>query len=105
MDFNRCIYHYNMVIGIAEAFGQLDPQAPDRKYWVYPINSNRESSGQFDSFYENIRCYPDKFLEYYRMSITTFDELLEKICPYITKQTTPFRNPITAEQRLTITLR
>lgn len=107
MDLNRGIYHFNMVrvIAIAEAFGQLDPQAPDRKYWVHPINSNRESSGQFDAFYENIRCYPDKFVEYFRMSITSFDELLEKIRPHITKQTTPFRNPINAEQRLTITLR
>jgi len=93
------------VIAVARAVGELDLPAPDRRYWVHPINSHRESSGQFNTFYENVRCYPDKFFEYYRMSTTSFDELLLKVRPYITKQTTTFRNPISAEQRLTITLR
>lgn len=107
MNFNRAIYHYNLlkVIAVAEACRELDPPKQDRRYWVHPINSNREEFGQFDAFYDSIRRYPDKFFEYFRMSITSFDELLRKLRPHITKQTTPFRNPISAEQRLTITLR
>ncbi|XP_029342534.1 uncharacterized protein LOC107884642 isoform X2 [Acyrthosiphon pisum] len=61
--------------------------------------------GQFTTFFENIRQYPDKFFEYYRMWISSFDELLKTLRPHITKNTTEFRNPISAEERLTITLR
>lgn len=39
------------------------------------------------------------------MSITSFDELLEKLRPYITKENTQFRNSISAKERLTITLK
>ncbi|KAF0746352.1 protein ALP1-like [Aphis craccivora] len=45
------------------------------------------------------------FFEYYRMSITSFDELLEQLRPHITKKITTFRNPISAEERLTLTIR
>ncbi|XP_016662197.1 uncharacterized protein LOC107884489 [Acyrthosiphon pisum] len=107
MNFNRAVYHYNLlkVIAVAEACGKLDPPKQERKYWVHPINSDREESNKFNIFYENIRCYSEKFFEYYRMSISSFDELLEKIRPFITKQNTTFRNVISPEERLTITLR
>ncbi|KAF0715374.1 DDE Tnp4 domain-containing protein, partial [Aphis craccivora] len=93
------------VIAVAEAFGELDPPKPIVKYWVHPINHDREELNQFDTFYTNLRLYSDKFFEYYRMSKTSFDELLEKLRPYITKENTQFRNSISAEQQLTITLR
>lgn len=100
-------YHTNLikVIAVAEAFGELDPPKSKIKYWVHPINHNREELGQFDYFYNNMRCYPEKFTEYYRMSLPTFDELLDKLRPHITKENTQFRYAISAEQRLTITLR
>jgi len=65
----------------------------------------REESNKFNMFYENIRCYSENFIEYYRMSISSFDELLEKIRPFIKKQNTAFRNAVSLEERLTITLR
>lgn len=107
MNFKQAVYHYNLikVIAIAEACGELDPPKQDRKYWVHPINSDREEANKFNMFYENIRCYSDKFFEYYRMTISSFDELLEKIRPFIKKENTVFRNAISPEERLTITLR
>jgi len=93
------------VVAVAEALGLLDPPKAKRKYWVHPLNTNREKIGQFTTFFENIRQYPDKFFEYYRMSISSFDELLKTLRPHITKNTTEFRNPISAEERLAITLR
>lgn len=89
-------------ISIAEALGLLDKPA-ERKYWVHPINEDRERSGQFKHFFEKIRCYPEKFFDYYRMSISSFDELLEILRPFITKTTTILRHPISVEERLTIT--
>jgi len=107
INFNRAVHDYNLlkVIAVAEACGELDPPKQDRKYWVHPINPDREESNKFNIFYENIRCYSEKFFEYYRMSISSFDELLEKIRPFIGKQNTIFRNAISPEERLTITLR
>ncbi|XP_025194756.1 protein ALP1-like isoform X2 [Melanaphis sacchari] len=93
------------VVAVAEALGLLDPPKVQRRYWVHPLNMDREKIGQFRTFFENIRQYPDKFFEYYRMSISSFDELLKTLRPHITKSTTEFRNPISAEERLTITIR
>ncbi|XP_050064293.1 uncharacterized protein LOC126553165 [Aphis gossypii] len=92
------------VIAVAEAFGLLD-EPVERRYWVHPMNNDREQSEQFKNFFENIRRYPENFFEYYRMSVSSFDELLENVRPHITKTTTTFRKPICAEERLTITLR
>ncbi|XP_022177724.1 protein ALP1-like [Myzus persicae] len=93
------------VIAVAEALGLLDTIKSERRYWVHPLNVEREKTGHFKDFFKNIRRYPQKFFEYYRMSISSFDELLEILRPRITKNTTLFRNPICAEERLTITLR
>jgi len=100
-------YYSNLakVIAVAEAFGELDPPRPIITYWVHPINHGREELNQFNTFYTNLRCYSDKFFEYYRMSISSFDELLGKLRSHITKQDTQSRNSISAEQRLTITSR
>lgn len=105
MDYATYRLYIIKLIAVAEANGELDQPRPKRKYWVHPMNSSREELGQFDDFYKNIRRYPEKFFEYFRMSVISFDELLRRIRPHITKQKTTFRNPISAEQRLTITLR
>ncbi|XP_050066046.1 uncharacterized protein LOC126555597 [Aphis gossypii] len=93
------------VIVAAEALGLLDTIKSERRYWVYLLNVEREKTGHFKIFFENIRRYPQNVFEYYRISISSFDELLEILRPYITETTTLFRNPICAEERLTITLR
>nr|CAH7764282.1 unnamed protein product [Callosobruchus chinensis] len=49
-----------------------------------------------------LRRYPQKFVEYKRMSITSFDLLLLKVRQKITKETTGWRKPIALEERLII---
>lgn len=93
------------VVAVAESFGYLDPPRAERNYWIHPFNTTRESSNRFFTFYEDIRKYPDKFFEYYRMSLSSFDELLLKLRSSINKKTTKFRQPVCAEERLTITIR
>ncbi|KAF0725426.1 protein ALP1-like, partial [Aphis craccivora] len=104
MDYD---YYMNAmkVIAVAEAFGYLNPSRSERSYWIHPFNIVRETNNRFFPFYGDIRKYPNKFVEYYRMYISSFDELLEKLRPYITKKTTKFRRPVCAEERLTITIR
>jgi len=93
------------VISIAESFGYLNSPRREREFWVHPFNKSREENERFKKFYLDIRQYPQKFFEYYRMSIQSFDELLENVRPHITKKITPFRNPVSAEERLTLTIR
>lgn len=104
MDYN---YYMNTirVIAVAESFGYLDPPRTEREFWIHPYNLTREPSNKFFNFYNDIRNYSDKFFEYYRMSIISFDELLEKLRTQITKKTTKFRRPVSPEERLTITIR
>lgn len=96
------------IICAAEATGELDEPistTKSRQFWVHPLNQKREEEDLFENFYNSIRKFPLKFFEYYRMSLTSFDELLETIRPHLTKQHTNMRNPICVEQRLTITIR
>lgn len=68
-------------------------------------NLLRERRRRFENFHSKIRNYNDKFFGCYRMSQTSFDELLEILIPSITKQNTTMRMAVSAEERLTITLR
>ncbi|XP_022160835.1 uncharacterized protein LOC111026950 [Myzus persicae] len=97
--------HLMKVVQVANYFGYLNPPKRDRRYWIHPFNTTREETRRFLNFYEKIRLNSDKFFTYYRMSIASFDELMMKIRPYITKQETKFRSPICAEERLTLTIR
>lgn len=99
------------IICLAEAAGELEEPAvhthrqKQRRYWVHPMNNNREHDMRFQLFYANLKKYPEKFFNYYRMSVSSFEELLEKVRPNLTKETTHLRNPITPEEKLTVTLR
>lgn len=76
-----------------------------RRYWVHPLNSMRIKENQFHNLTVKLRAYPEKFFDYYRMSINSFDELLQLVRDRITKENTHMRLAISAEERLTITLR
>lgn len=97
------------IICAAEVGGELDvptiPTPKVRKYLVHPVHSKIEGENYFAIFNENIRKFPLKFFEYFRMSITSFDELLIIMRPHLTKQQTNMRNLISTELRLTVTIR
>lgn len=92
------------VLWLADEAGLLD-EPSERKYWVHPLIENRENSKKFLVFFNDLRKYPEKFFDYYRMSINSFDELLQKVRESISKNYTQLRNPITPEERLTVTIR
>lgn len=76
-----------------------------RKYGVHPINRYRKAYGEYHHLYKHLRKYPERFFQYLRMSIDTFDLLLNKIRTGIVKKTTNFGKPISTEERLVITIR
>jgi len=47
-----------------------------RRHWVHPLNLKRPENGQFQVTFMTLRSYPEEFMKYYRMSITSFDELV-----------------------------
>ncbi|KAL4720600.1 hypothetical protein ACJJTC_003642 [Scirpophaga incertulas] len=55
----------------------------NRQYWIHPFTSDRIINGFFYKKYHNLRMYPKKFFNYYRMKILTFDRLLRIVGPYI----------------------
>ncbi|CAH2009900.1 unnamed protein product [Acanthoscelides obtectus] len=76
-----------------------------RRYGIHPINKRRKRFGEFHHLYVELREYPEKFFEYLRMSISTYAFLLSKVNRRLTKITTNYRSPISAEERLVVTLR
>lgn len=76
-----------------------------KQYWVHPVLSQRMLKGQFCKLYSDLRDYPNKFFQYYRMSVKSFDELLKIVGPKITYQDTTWRKCVPPEERLSVTLR
>jgi hypothetical protein len=54
---------------------------------------------------ENLRGHPQRFFEYIRMSISSFNVLLSQLEHHLSKETTSLRNPISPTERLVVTLR
>ena len=73
--------------------------------WVHPINELRLEKGEFYTLYPDLRHFPPKFFNMYRMSVPKFDALLTKLVPHLEKKWTIMREPLSPEQKLVITLR
>lgn len=73
---------------------------------VHPLNKKRKYYGEYHHLYKDLRKDSQRFFEYMRMSINTFDYILNKIEAKINKA---WKNchaqPIIAEERLMLTLR
>ena len=76
-----------------------------RRYWEHPVISHRLITGHFYTLYEELRTYPDKFASYFRMTFSSFDDLLAALGPSLSRQNTNMRKCIPAEERLAVTLR
>ena len=74
--------------------------------WVHPLVSSRPSEGAFTLVFEGLRRDPDKFFNFFRMTVSAFDELL---CTYLgeklLKMDTNMRKAISPPEKLAVTLR
>lgn len=77
-----------------------------REYGVHPVNQKRNIFGEYHHLYPDLLGFPQKFRDYTRMEIETFEYILSKIQVRLTKQWTNFvKQPITPREKLIITLR
>ncbi|KAJ8954112.1 hypothetical protein NQ317_007718 [Molorchus minor] len=90
---------------LAIAFLLSQRKKRKRRFWIHPLNTQRIQQSQFYILHPKLRAHPEKFFDYYRMSIISFNEVLNLIREDITKQDTHLRLAISAEERLAITLR
>ena len=65
-----------------------------RKYWIHPYNSERYLKGAFNVCLMDLREDDDKFFNYFRMSIRSFDELAGRISDALQGKETYMRSPI-----------
>jgi hypothetical protein len=58
-------------------FSRLSKRRKNRRFWVHPILKDQSTKGIFYTLYSDLRQNPDKFFIFARMSIASFDELLQ----------------------------
>jgi hypothetical protein len=76
-----------------------------KRKWVHEFNEERNRLGQFYHTYRDARLHPDKIHDYLRMTTNTSDTLLEKVEVHLYGPGTNYREMISAEQRLVLTVR
>lgn len=102
MDFRRTACIVALLLKLRE---KKRKQRRSHKYWVHPLTDQRHLKGFFSKMYNDVRQHPDKFFNYYRMSIGTFDKLLQTVGQHLQHEDTAFRKAISPEERLSVTLR
>ena len=74
--------------------------------WVREIFKGRKNQGVYNNLVQEMRLGDrESYFRYMRMSPDRFEHLLSLIEPLVKKETTNFREPISASERLSITLR
>jgi len=76
-----------------------------KRYWVAPLLEDRKLHGFYHAIFPNIVLEDSIFRNYFRMTATQLEDLLQIIGPSLSKQTTSFREPISVSERLYLTLR
>jgi len=76
-----------------------------RKVWVYPAWQKSSYEGEFVTLYKEIVDDESKFYQYFRMTMHSFNKLLNTVESEIQRQDTRFRKCISPRQRLAVTLR
>lgn len=69
------------------------------------MNKKRNEFGEFHHIYNELKRDSERFFNFLRMSRETFDFILSKVKFKLTKKTTNFKKPISATERLYVTLR
>lgn len=75
------------------------------RQWVHPLNQARKQQGDYYNLVQELALDSKIYQNYFRMSAAQLEEVLSYVGQDLCKQTTNYREPIEAKQRLAITLR
>ena len=76
----------------------------EKKMHVHNMLSSRMETGLHHTIFNDL-CADEKFFSFFRMSKTSFEELLSYIRRDLTGTTTNMRECITPEEKLSVTLK
>lgn len=76
-----------------------------RNVWVHPAWQKRYFEGEFITLYKELVDDESKFYQYFRMTMYSFNKLLNTVESEIQRQDTRFRKCISPKHRLAVTLR
>ncbi|XP_043246600.1 protein ALP1-like [Amphibalanus amphitrite] len=77
-----------------------------RRLWVSDVLQRRDELGEYANLVQELRLNdPQRHLQYFRLNKGAFDLLQARIEDEITRSTTTSRQPVSAPQRLAVTLR
>lgn len=93
----------DLLIATAVLFATEAPRTKRTK-WVKNLHAKRNRFSH-TNLMEELRLEPTDWLIYARMDERTYLMLLQWVTPLIRKQTTKFREPVSAHERLSTTLR
>jgi hypothetical protein len=78
----------------------------NRRYWVKPWIYRREQLGQYDTLMRELREEdPEAFINYMRLPMELYDEVLARITPRITKSDTWWRQALDPGLKFACTMR
>ena len=75
------------------------------RQWVHPLNQRRKQQGEYYNLVQELALDSRRYHNYFRMSPAPLEEVLSYVGQDLCKQTTTYREPIEAKQRLAVTLR
>ena len=76
-----------------------------KRMWVRKIFDERKTKGEFHHLVQDMKLLDrEYFFQYFRMTVTQYEELLQLVAPVIMKSGEK-REPISPSERLTVTLR
>jgi hypothetical protein len=76
-----------------------------RKYWVHLLLTQRDKVGAFQTLYEKLKNEEKKYFNYFRMSLSTFEQLLQRLHNSLLRQNTKMRSCISPSEMLAVTIR
>jgi hypothetical protein len=77
----------------------------NRLHWVHPIIQKREEFGAFYTLFGELQDDTNKFLNYFRMSVSSFDERLRRLKESLQHRNSKMRNCIQPVEMLAVVIR
>ena len=101
----RAHMHFTQMSSHANVIDKISIWRILNRYWVHHINKKRSKHGEFASMFKQLVKYPERFHSYFRMTKEQFYALLNLIKSKIQPRICKFRKPISAIEKLVVTLK